>query len=122
MSKKVIVAEDGSVFVNLEQASERFGMSASNVSRAIRDFRPIEGLRMKWVDRVYAVRLKDDTWVIATESSSGALVRMDAVEGARVRNSQVVERRDLTSVWYFSSSRAYAESGTGIEGENRQKK
>lgn len=108
MSKRVLVRLDGKGFYEtLEKASEALGMAPGNISRAVSEGGKAKGIPMRWAERVYAVREKDRDWrVMVLNSRNTAYLPVSQI-GNRVLARDVVEKRELTSVWY----------GTGFEGE-----
>lgn len=102
MSKRVIVRLDGKgVYGTLEEAGEALGVQPSNVSRAITETGKVRGVPLKWVDRVFAVRTRDDRWTVAVMNNrNSAYLPVSQVE-PKVMARDVVEVKDLTAVWYL---------------------
>lgn len=90
------------VFETLEEASEVLGVNASTLSRAMSDCREFHGMRMKYVDRVYAVMLTGGwEWTVVVEDSrkSGYLVMGNPMK--RIKKRDVARVKELTASWYW---------------------
>lgn len=101
MSKKVLVRLDGfGVFETLEDASRALGVTPESVSRAVRDARKVNGVSLKWADRVYAVCEKGGDWkVVVLNSRNSAYLPVSQV-GDKVPVRNVVKKKDITASWY----------------------
>lgn len=104
MSKKVLVRLDGEGFYGtLESASEAFGMTPGNISRAVSETGKVRGVPVRWADRVYAVKEKGGDWrVMVLNSRNTAYLPVSQV-GNRVLVRDVEEKKELTLAWYLQS-------------------
>lgn len=105
MSKKVIVCEAGKrVYETLEEASEVLGVSPSTISRAIERTGEVNGVRARWADRVYIVKLKRGEWHVAMlNQGGGAYILLN--DGSKIKKAAVAEVKDITVAWYFSKEK-----------------
>lgn len=104
MAKQVLIARGlDKVFKTLEEASEYLGVSGSSISRSMNECRECQGHLFRYVNRVFAVRLKTNgAWRIVTRNSrNGAYILMDD-PAVRIKDREVDRIKDLTVVWYFS--------------------
>lgn len=95
--KKVIVGKWG-VWDTLEECALANGLSVSSVSRKMREFTG----EFRWVDRVFAVKLKaDGWWVLAVEDSRGGKwLRFGENRMEKISKGEVKEVRDVTLSFY----------------------
>ena len=95
--KKVIVGKWG-VWDTLEQCAAANGLSASTVSRKMRDFTG----EFRYLDRVFAVRLKAGGYELAVMDSVGRMFIPLGYDGlkAKIRQGEVSEVRDVTLNFY----------------------
>lgn len=106
MSKQVIVCEAGNrVYETLQEASEFFGVSPSTLSKAISDFGQINGVRIRWAQRMYALKLRSGEWVFGVLSSTNKSYLLISGSQDRVTERGIVEKKDLTAAWYFSKEK-----------------
>lgn len=101
MSKKVLVF-DGKmpVYRTLEDASADFGVSAGAISMAANGCKEVCGMRVRWADRVYVVRLKDRRHVLAVKDQHGrSFLCIDGLWKIGKRDIDWV--RDITASWYY---------------------
>lgn len=88
------------VFGGLEEAAEALGVTPVAVSKAVKDRRECQGVRLFWADRVYAVKTKDGIWHIAGMSSDNRrYVSLDDM-GVYIRKSDVEKVKDITAGWH----------------------
>lgn len=101
MGKKVIVC-DGNfrVYRTLSELSGEVGVSPGELSRALDDGRPVFGRRMRWAERVFAVRVLGVGWTVCVRDSRGRLVLLGDPD-RRIRMRDVEEVKDVTAVWYY---------------------
>lgn len=99
--KKVLVRLDGSgYYETLEDAAVDLGMTPGNVSRAVTENGMAKGVRMRWVDRVFAVRTRDAEWRICVMGArNDKYIPMRQVERA-IPKKDVVEVKELTAAWH----------------------
>lgn len=106
MGKKVIIAifeglGYNRVFSTLEEASKGLGFHPSTISRAIADCAELNGVRVRYGDRVYAIRKrKENEWKVATEDARGRGFVLLGGMGDRVLKRDVEEMRDITAGWH----------------------
>ena len=109
MAKKVLVRLDGlGVYDSLEKASEALGMSVANISRAVSDQRKVNGVALKWAERVYAVREKEGDWKIGVLNSRNSAYLPVSQIGAKVDVKRVIAKKDITASWYGMDFEAMA--------------
>ena len=114
MSKRVIVSKKrAGIGETLEEAAGSFGVSMSTISRSIRG----GGSEFRYVDRVYAIRLRSGAWVVAVLDAGNRMYIPVDQDLRKISKREVVEVRDITPVWYFHSEKW--PSGTVFDGEDR---
>lgn len=106
MAKKVIIVNSGEnrVFETLEEASREVGVNPSTLSRAINEAGEYRGMRLRYGDRVFVLRLKGRMdWVVATENSrrTGYIVVGDPAR--KLSKREVAAVKDITASWYYGS-------------------
>ena len=110
MAKQVIIAnfkEDGynRVFSTLESAAGVLGIHPSTISRAIAECSDVKGIRFRYGDRMYAVRLKGSAeWRVMTENARRTGYVLYGAPEIRFRNGAVEKVRDITEGWYYGIS------------------
>ncbi|MBO7510004.1 MAG: hypothetical protein J6T35_02370 [Bacteroidales bacterium] len=102
MSKRVLVDTVGRrVFRDLEEAAEALGVTAVAVSKAVKDQRECQGARLRWAERVYAVKTFGGNWyVVGMSGDNRRYVRLDEL-GGYVKKSDVAIVKELTVAWYL---------------------
>ncbi len=101
MGKRVLVSAGKiRVFVGLEEAAEALGVTPVAVSKAIKEDRECQGVRLRWAERVYAVKTKDGVWHIAGMSSDNRKYVLLDDMGGHIRKSDVEREKEITAGWH----------------------
>ena len=88
------------VFGGLEEAAEELGVTPVAVSKAVKDHRECQGVRLIWAERVYAVKTKDGIWHIAGMSGDNRrYVSLDDL-GGYIRKGDVEKVKEITAGWH----------------------
>ena len=107
MAKQVIVTDEEfpRVFENLAVASKEIGATETAISLAMREGRACKGVSMRYVDRVYIVRLKDSLydWYVAKMNAHNTAFYFLDQRKKSVRTRDVAEIKDITGSWYAKS-------------------
>lgn len=88
------------MFSGLEEAADALGRTQVAVSRAVKEGRECQGVRLKWAERVYAVKTKDGVWHIAGMSSDNRRYVLLDDSGGTVKKSDVEKVKDITAGWH----------------------
>lgn len=101
MGKRVLISTGGvKVFSGLEEAADALGVTPVAVSKAIKEDRECQGVSLRWVERVYAVKTKDGVWHIAGMSSDNRRYVLLDDMGSTVKKSDVEKVKDITAGWH----------------------
>lgn len=102
MSKTVLVRLDGQgVYETLEEASKVFDMASGNISRAVSESGKVKGVKVRWAERVWAVREKrSGRWVVAILNARNTWYVPLCQSEPRIKAGDVDMVKDLTRVWY----------------------
>lgn len=105
MGKQVIVRRSApGLWETLEEAAAGLGVSASTVSRMLRDVRP----DLKWVSRVYAIKMKrSGEWTVAVLDRSGRRYVTMGQSMGKIGKKEICEVRDITVAWYLHTGDAF---------------
>lgn len=101
MGKRVLISTGGvRVFGGLEEAAGALGVTPVAVSKAIKEDRESQGVRLMWAERVYAVKTKDGVWHLAGLSSDNRRYVLLDDSGGTVKKSDVEKVKDITTGWH----------------------
>ena len=101
MGKRVLISTGSvRVFGGLEEAAGALGVTPVAVSKAIKEDRECQGVRLRWAERVYAVKTKDGVWHLAGMSSDNRRYVLLDDMGGTVKKSDVEKVKDITAGWH----------------------
>lgn len=101
MGKRVLVSAGKiRVYGGLEEAAEALGVTPVAVSKAVKDRRECQGVRLRWAERVYAVKTMDGVWHIAGMSSDNRKYVLLDDMGGHIRKSDVERVKEITAGWH----------------------
>ena len=106
MAKRVIISKAG-VFTTLEEAAEHFGVTVATVCRAMKDGKMLDGIELKYAERVFAIRLVSGEWTVAMRDSRNySYVKLDQ-SIRKVSRKDVDMEIDITLGWYFGERKEW---------------
>lgn len=103
MAKQVIVSDgERKIFATLAEAAAWFGVTPSGLSRAIYEKGMVKGVRVRYAQRVFAVKVRSDgRWVIAQMNIRNThYVPLNPGE-PQVKLRDAEDVKELTASWYF---------------------
>lgn len=104
MSKRVLVDTVGNrVFRDLDEAADALGVTSVAVSKAVKEQRECRGAKLRWAERVYAVKTFGGSWhVVGMSGDNRKYVKLDEL-GGYVKKSDVALVKELTLAWYLQA-------------------
>ena len=101
MSKRILLSmRDFRMFSGLDEASEALGVTPVAVSKAVKECRECQGALLRWVERMYAVKVKGGGWVVAGLSGDNRRYVAPGDMPVIIKRSDVEKVKEITPCWY----------------------